>query len=259
MLISVQELADCWKVSPKGVLHIGAHLAEEREAYLKVGWGPPFVWVEAQATKVAFLRDTLPDSDIIIHGAAWSVGNREIELRVTNNSQSSSVLHLEEHQQLYPQIRVVSTEQVPTIRIDELISNEVEVDFMALDIQGVELEALKGSVGLLPRIKWIYLEVNKRPIYTGCSLVKDIDVFLGEYGFKRIKTYWVHGAGWGDALYSRSELAPTLFETKLLMRTAKRISYLLLFFRWPHLLLSLSLRVRLKRLLNKSFENSGGD
>ena len=31
--------------------------------------------------------------------------------------------------------------------------------------------------------------------------VQDIDNYLRSYGFKRIATYWLPGAGWGDALY----------------------------------------------------------
>lgn len=251
MLITVEDLSNFWKVSPKGVIHVGAHNAEERESYVRAGWGPPFIWIEAQATKFEHLRANLPNSDLVIQGAAWSEGNQEISLHVTNNSQSSSVLELHEHRDLYPEIQVVERELVQTVRIDEVIPNELELNFLAIDIQGAELEALKGSVKLLPKINWIYVEVNKRPIYSGCSLVEEIDVFLEVFGFRRVQTYWVHGSGWGDAIYCRLDVIPSFFESKPLLRLIRRASYVSRFARRPHLMLSTQSRKRFKRCLRR--------
>ena len=70
-----------------------------------------------------------------------------------------------------------------------------------MDIQGVELKALKSLGNLIGKVSVIYTEVNKKEVYKGCDLIEDIDHYLASYGFRRISTRWVLGAGWGDALY----------------------------------------------------------
>ena len=46
----------------------------------------------------------------------------------------------------------------------------------------------------------------KNKVYKNIYLAKDIDNYLRSYGFKRIATYWLPGAGWGDALYVKERL-----------------------------------------------------
>jgi hypothetical protein len=58
MLISVKSLNNVWGVKPIGVLHVGAHEAEELEAYTKNGW-MPITWVEAQPSKIEYLKKKL--------------------------------------------------------------------------------------------------------------------------------------------------------------------------------------------------------
>ena len=59
-----------------------------------------------------------------------------------------------------------------------------DIDLLNIDTQGYEMEVLKGSRKLLSQgIKYIILEVNKKELYEGCPLVKDIDNFLKKYDF----------------------------------------------------------------------------
>ena len=67
--------------------------------------------------------------------------------------------------------------------LDEL--KIVDIDLLNIDTQGYEMEVLKGSRKLLSQnVKYIILEVNKKELYEGCPLVKDIDIFK-KYGFIR--------------------------------------------------------------------------
>ena len=83
-----------------------------------------------------------------------------------------------------------------------------DIDLLNIDTQGYEMEVLKGSIKLLNQgIKYIILEVNKKELYKGCPLVKDIDNFLNKYGFVRTDThYWMDSYSWGDAFYIKKEL-----------------------------------------------------
>ena len=55
MLFSISELVRRWEISPKSVLHIGAHLAEESEMYQSAGWNE-VLWIEANPALMTDLR-----------------------------------------------------------------------------------------------------------------------------------------------------------------------------------------------------------
>jgi hypothetical protein len=93
---------------------------------------------------------------------------------------------------------------VPMVRIDGVLNQEV--DILKLDLQGYELEALRGATNLLPRIKTITTEVEFVPLYDGQPLFGDIDCFLRQSGFRLLNLYelWTHPDGQltaGDAIY----------------------------------------------------------
>jgi hypothetical protein len=56
-------------------------------------------------------------------------------------------------------------------------------DLIKLDIQGYELEALKGSIGLLKDAKYILCEVSFVEFYVGQPLYHEIAHFLAQHGF----------------------------------------------------------------------------
>ena len=93
-----------------------------------------------------------------------------------------------------------------TTRVDSLFDkngiNPEEFDFVNLDIQGVELQALKGFGRYLDNIKYIYTEVNSGEVYKNNDSIEDLDLFLSGFGFKRVETEMTPFE-WGDAFYIR--------------------------------------------------------
>ena len=64
MLITVSELHRTYGVRAHGVLHVGAHEAEESADYAAHSWGP-VIWVEMLPEKFEYLREHFrPDPDI---------------------------------------------------------------------------------------------------------------------------------------------------------------------------------------------------
>ena len=47
-------------------------------------------------------------------------------------------------------------------------------------------------------------EVNREELYENCCLVEDLDSYLKNYGFSRVKTFW-GGGTWGDAFYAKNK------------------------------------------------------
>ena len=206
MFFSMNELYRGWAVQPKVILHVGAHKAEEFSSYKDLGPTKTY-WIEANPIlasqlSVLFKGDT---SQEVIEAAAWDQDGLELELIITNNTQSSSILKLKKHRDLYPDIFEETRVKVQTKRLDTLLLDKIAPDFINLDIQGSELRALMGAQNLLANCKWIYSEVNKVEIYEGCCLVEDLDKYLSDLGFRRECTRWFSDHGWGDALYVHQE------------------------------------------------------
>ena len=54
----MERLTKIWNVRPTGVIHVGAHQAEESADYTRLEWGN-VIWVEAQPDLAAELAKTL--------------------------------------------------------------------------------------------------------------------------------------------------------------------------------------------------------
>ena len=69
-----------------------------------------------------------------------------------------------------------------------------------MDVQGYELEVLKGSKETMKHVDYVYCEVNRDEVYENNAYVEELDAFLSDYGLTRVETSW-EGQIWGDALY----------------------------------------------------------
>lgn len=218
MLISPLELQTFFDVHPNGVLHIGAHRAEEAGDYLNLNWEGEgkIYWVEADPTLCEELKLSLDSQKHeVICAAAWHKDGDVREFIRTSSSQSNSLLELDEHLKIFPEIEEQSRILVTTQRIDNLLSKNQEFNLINLDTQGSELHVLIGVGSLLEQVQYIYCEVNTREIYKGCALLPEIDDFLSKNGFTRILTKWAGvDSGWGDALYVKNERLPRLLELR---------------------------------------------
>jgi hypothetical protein len=79
-----------------------------------------------------------------------------------------------------------------------------------IDVQGYELEVLKGSTKTLENIDYIMCEINrsteKKGIeYINCALVGELQKFLINYEFKLVEQNWA-GTSWGDGFFIRGNL-----------------------------------------------------
>ena len=206
MLIKPYDLMRYWNVFPETILHVGAHRGEENVHYENLNWGRKGItWIEAQKDLCDDLRETLdPEFHTVINAAVWGTNGVAMELNIASNGESTSLLNFGTHSESYPDVISRETVEVLTSRIDSLILNNSKIDFVNLDIQGAELEALKGMGNLITNVKWIYVEVNKQEVYINCSKVEELDEFLKERGFVRRYTVWQRAVGWGDAIYIKS-------------------------------------------------------
>jgi FkbM family methyltransferase len=190
----------------KGVLHIGAHECEELKYYVS-GINPAKIdWIEANRKIADKMRSIgIPN----IHCFAVDSEEGEAEFFVTNNVQSSSLLKFGTHEQSYPWCKVTEVQKVQKKRLDTFFKEHPEINvsernLWVLDIQGLELNALKSAEDYINSVDAIYSEVNTQYVYQNCGLLQEMDKFLEEKGFKRMRTEMTD-QGWGDALWIRTK------------------------------------------------------
>jgi len=190
-----------------GVIHVGAHEAEEIPYYLHHGISR-VLWVEANPELQFTIQQKInpyPYMTCAIF-AAGEIPMDSAKLNVASNGHSSSMLSPKLHLLEHPEIEFVRSITTKIIPIDSYMSNcgyRLDCyDLLVLDVQGYELHALRGAIRQLQYIKYIITEVNDSEIYSGCVTTPQLDKFLESFGFSRSKT-WMTKHGWGDALYVR--------------------------------------------------------
>ena len=205
----VRELINLYNVKPLGILHVGAHLAEEYSEYNKNNYdnGGGIIWIESIPELAEKLKKTLNLNHNKVYCATiWDVEGLEMEFNVTSKTASSSLLNFGLHSKTYPDIQVLKKIKVITKRLDNLLSNDDKFELVVIDIQGAEDRAIDSLGARITEVNYIFMEISKKELYIGTRLVKHMDLHLASLGFIRVFTAWDRRAKWGDALYVRKEI-----------------------------------------------------
>lgn len=206
-------------IKPVGLIHVGAHTCLEFRDYLAMSLDSVMlfepledVFQGLRDNVNASLRDCLngrfPNTILVNKALGSEVSRKEMWVEDTNPfgaGMSSSLLEPKLHTEQYPDIVFDKRRQVDVSTLDEeLMGSRLLYNILNIDVQGYELEVLKGASEALKNIEIIFIEVNAREMYKGCVLVGELDRFLEKHGFKREETVWQYHNGqetWGDAIY----------------------------------------------------------
>lgn len=207
MILSFTRMVNKYNMDIKGIIHIGAHHGQEIEEYIDNGV-QDILMFEPVSHNFNILQEKLKDANANIQAYQVALGNEEKE-GVTmylsdNNLISSSVLKPKVHLQLHPGVGFPGTEEVEMQRLDSFSEDTKNFNFINMDVQGYELEVLKGGAETLKHVDYVYCEINRDELYEGNAFVEDLDEFLKDYNMERVETDW-SGTLWGDALYVRKK------------------------------------------------------
>jgi FkbM family methyltransferase len=204
MLISLSEMITKYNMNIRGVIHIGAHYGEEVPEYIKNGISEVHLF-EPLSESYKILVNNLQDLKInwVTYNTALGSKNERVTMFVSDNErQSSSILSPKDHLTHHPNVRFPTTEEILVTTLDsQKIKN---CNFINMDVQGYELEVLRGATKTLEHVDYVYCEVNRAEVYENNAFVEEIDEFLSQYNMIRVETDWA-GEIWGDALYVRTE------------------------------------------------------
>jgi len=203
MLISLDYLILKYNIILNGVIHVGAHECEEITLYEKYIDRNKILWIEGLENKVLLNKSKY--KNLLIENAVVSDIEETVKFNISSNGQSSSILEFGLHKQFHSDITFIDTVYVNTKLLKNILINyNIPFNFINLDIQGVELKALKGMENYLNQIQYIYTEVNSDYVYENCCLIEEIDLFLSKYNFIRVETEWCGENKWGDAFYIKN-------------------------------------------------------
>ena len=206
MLMNLYEIVNNgFKIN--GVFHIGAHQGQEVAVYraLKI----PSILFEPHPESYKILTYKFDSAtDVILENVALGPEccTKTMYCETANQAMSCSLLKPQKHLEYYPHIKFESEKIINQIRLDDYVQeknvNLQVYNFINMDVQGYELQVLKGATKTLESIQHVMTEINFEHLYENCVLADELDSFLNQFGFKRLFTAPTE-CGWGDAFYSK--------------------------------------------------------
>ncbi len=189
----------------KGIIHIGAHFGQEIPDYIDCGIQDMVMFEPLEDNfKVLAEKAKGLNANIVGHQVALGPEPGKTKMYVSDHNRiSSSILKPKVHLTHHPNVKFPETEEVEVNCLDNY--DCFNYNFINMDVQGYELEVLKGGKKTLEQVDYVYCEVNRDEVYENNAFVEELDEFLAEYNMERVMTSW-EGQIWGDALYVRKNL-----------------------------------------------------
>lgn len=160
--------------SPAAIIHSFEPLAKPAAVYRQVFDGDQF----------AFL-----------HPAAIGPEQGKVTIHISARDDSSSLLPIAKKQnEVFPGTAEIGTDEVDVGPLQAFIAagDIVTPALLKLDVQGFELEALRGSAQLLDCFKYVYAECSFIEMYEGQAFADAVIAWLKEHGFLIVGVYNVN-------------------------------------------------------------------
>lgn len=136
------------------------------------------------------------------------------DFHVTNNLESSSLLQLEKHKEIYPWVHEVQTIKVTCRRLDTIIrEHSLRVpDLLFIDVQGAEYKIISSlPEDILCAVKLIYTEASTAEFYKGARNLRDLqDILRDKFYFMGFSGQDNHVRNHGNALFLNKSMVHAL-------------------------------------------------
>jgi FkbM family methyltransferase len=187
-----------------GIIHVGGHFGEEIQEYVRNNIRNIVIF-EPSSSNFDILERNVSSLNANIKGYQVALGSEEKEVEMyvsSNDGLSNSLLKPKVHLTQYTDI---TFEEMETVEVKTLDSYSFSgYNFINMDVQGYELEVLRGATKTLENIDYVYCEVNRDEVYENNAYIEEIDEFLSKYNMERVEVNW-QGDTWGDALYIKKK------------------------------------------------------
>ena len=170
------------------ILDIGANEGQYAQWMRGLGFRGRIISFEPIEAQFAVLaRKAADDSRWECHRLALGPSDSDIALHIASNPIATSVFEVTtEHLAVSRDSAIVGTERVPMRSLTSLWPS-LGIDgrrlYLKADVEGFELEVLRGTGPHLRDIELIELELAITPMYRGAPLISDVIGFLASRGF----------------------------------------------------------------------------
>ncbi len=196
---------------PLTVLQVGASAGQEIDDFYQSGVIAG-LFIEPLDTPFAMLSDRCRGKPnyIPVQALALSEDNLISNFYLASNGgQSSSILPPKQHLLYYPNITFDHQIEMIGYKVDTLTAIAKQrfdtlpkyFDLFYLDVQGAELEVMKGSVSQLQNGKYVYAEIGDGNLYEGDVKLVELITFLRLFGYRPIALEANGQNGSGDCLW----------------------------------------------------------
>ncbi len=136
-----------------------------------------------------------------------AIGSTSItkQMHISQRDDSSSLLPITELQnKVFPGTKEKDIIDIDVKSLDSMLKeNDVKQPaLLKIDVQGYELEVLKGCKSILPLLAYVYVECSYQELYQGQPLANEIISFLDRQGFHLKGIYNTHYDSSGRAIQS---------------------------------------------------------
>ena len=171
-----------------GILDVGANRGQFTLACRFALPGIPVVAFEPiPAEAETFRKVHGVRSGVILIESALGETKGTATLHLSKSADSSSLLPIGKKQvELFQNTAEVGTITVPVHRLDDFGEcwTRRSQQLLKLDVQGYELNVLRGAIETLKSCAYVYAECSEVALYDGQALRSEVEAFLRGHGFK---------------------------------------------------------------------------
>ena len=188
-----------------GIVQVGANIGQEIELFIK--YSKNIYLFEPLASAHQVLERIIAKNQYI-KLYKFALGQKE-EVKILNVSNqnyraSSSFLEPSLHLDYFPEIEFNEVQEVEVKRFDQL-EDEFKANFLILDVQGFELNVIKGMGQKIINFDFIFTEFSMKELYKDSVLINELDKELLNLGFVRTNTTIASNKPQGDAFYKKKD------------------------------------------------------
>jgi|688.fasta_scaffold206730_2 FkbM family methyltransferase len=207
-------------INPKFIIDAGAHIGEYSEIFLKNFSSIKKIYCyEPQINIFKILkRNFSKTKKIQFNNIALGEKNKIEYFNIGYHQRSSSFLNYNSSNLFYKIKSVILFGKVSNIvkyrsavrvkSIDNIFKKKTTIDILKIDVEGYELNVLKGSLNLIKnnKIKLIIIEITTHKMFKGYSS-KKIEKFLKENNFNLFSTHKFPFYPFEDRIYVHKSVA----------------------------------------------------
>jgi FkbM family methyltransferase len=170
-------------LEPELVIDVGANGGQFALAALEASRTARIVSFEPLTAPCERFRSAIDDRRVALRATALGSKSGEATINVSGADDSSSILEITDLQdRLFPGTASVATETIAISTLDVEFGDVPPRTLLKIDVQGYELEVLRGGARLLGTIEWVLCEVSFLELYAAQAAAGDVIELLSASG-----------------------------------------------------------------------------